>query len=440
MKNQILTEKALSITALAPRGDGVARRDGDGATVHVDRAAPGDVVTARLSRSPDGVLRGDILEILEPGPDRVAPPCPHYAVCGGCTLQHLSRAAQREWKQDLVRAALTRQGVTPRLWRDPVFVAEATRRRATFAALRQQDRVILGYHARRSRRIADIESCMVLDPAIMDLRARLGRFLAPVLKGSRPADVMIQKVGAAVEVVITGPVGQKGAPDLAVREAAAEMAQTLGLARLSWRADVRDTPEILLTLSPVAARFGALAVDLPPGAFLQPSAKGEAALAAAVMEALPETGKGPVADLFAGCGTFAGRMAERAAVDAFESGAAAVEALARAGRAQGLRALRRDLFREPLSRAELARYAALVIDPPRAGAKAQMEAIAQSAVPVVVSVSCNPVTFARDAAILCEGGYAFEHMQIIDQFAFSHHVEMVGVFSREKAFHHGGAG
>lgn len=431
MKNRILIEKALSIDSLAPRGDGVGRA-ADGGAVYVDRAAPGDVVTAKIARAPDGVLRGEILEILTPGPDRAAPPCPHYAVCGGCTLQHISRTAQQNWKETLVRTALARQEVTPARWHDPVFIPEATRRRATFAAFRQKDRVILGYHARRSRRIAEIERCLVLDPAIMDLRARMGAALAPILKDSRPADIMIQKVGAALDVVITGPVGRGGAPDLEVRETAAEMVQALGLARLSWRADARDTPEILLTLSPVVARFGALGVDLPPGAFLQPSAGGEAALAAAVMEALPETGKeeSPCADLFAGCGTFAGRMAARGKVEAFESGAAAVEALARAGKGHGVRALRRDLFREPLSPRELARYAALVIDPPRAGAKAQMESIAQSAVPVVVHVSCNPATFARDTATLCEGGYAFESAQIIDQFAFSHHVEMVGVFSR----------
>ncbi len=426
----------LSIDSLAPRGDGVGRAAEGGeecGTVYVDRAAPGDVVSAKVTSAPDGVLRGEILDILTPGPDRVAPPCPHYAVCGGCTLQHLSRAAQQAWKKEtLVRTALARQGVTPARWLDPVFVPEATRRRATFAAFRQKDRVDLGYHARRSRRISDIEQCQVLDPAIMALRARMGAFLAPILKDSRPADVMVQKIGPATfDVVITGPVGRKGIPDLAVREAAARMLEGIGLSRLSWRADARDMPEILFALSPVVARFGAVAVELPPGAFLQPSAEGEAALVSAVMESLPETPKkGVFADLFAGCGTFAGQMAARGAVDAFESGGAAVEALARAGKAQGVQAFRRDLFREPLSPRELGRYAALVIDPPRAGARTQMEAIAQSAVPVVTSVSCNPMTFARDAAILCEGGYVFERAQIVDQFTFSHHVEMVGVFLR----------
>lgn len=417
----------LSVESLGPRGDGRARMV-DGAVVHIDRAAPGDLVKARVALSADGVLRGEILDILEAGPDRAPPPCPRYEVCGGCTLQQIAPPAQRAWKEGLVRAALARQGVEPSVWHTPVFIPEGTRRRATFAAFQQRDRVILGYHARRSKRISDIESCMVLDPAIMDLRARMGPYLARILQDSRPADVLVQKVGSVLDVVLTGPVGRKGLPDLAVREAAAEMAQELGLARLSWREDVRDAPEPLLSLRPVSARFGALAVDLPPGAFLQPSEAGEAVLAHAVMESLPESGR--FADLFAGCGTFAGRMLERGAVDAFEGDPAAVEALAAAGKGRGAGALRRDLFRAPLSAGELGAYAALVLDPPRAGAREQAREIAKSRVPLVVYVSCNPATFARDAAALCAGGYALESVRIVDQFAFSHHVETVGVFAR----------
>lgn len=422
-----LTAVKLTIESLGPRGDGKATHE-DGRSVYIDRTAPGDVVEARVASAPDGTMRGEVQAILTPGPDRVAPPCPHYDICGGCTLQHLAPAAQRTWKQNLARTAMARQEVEVAHWHKPVFIDEGTRRRATFAVFRQKDRILIGYHARRSRRIAGIQSCMVLDPALMVLRERMAPYLASIFRDSQPSDVSVQKVGSAFDIVLTGPVGRKGSPDLNVREAAAQMAGTLGLARLSWRADARDMPEPLLSLQPVTARFGTLAVDLPPGAFLQPSAQGESALVNAVLSALPE--RGPFADLFAGCGTFTGPMRERGAVDAFECDPGAVEALARAGKGQGVQARRRDLFHAPLSARELECYTAIVMDPPRAGARAQAREIALSHVPIVVSVSCNPATFARDAAILCGGGYRLQSVQIIDQFAFSHHLELVGVFHK----------
>lgn len=419
--------EVVTIESLGSSGDGRAQ-GADGAVAYVDRSVPGDRLEVALARAPDGLMRGEIVAILAPGPDRVAPLCPHYAVCGGCTLQHMARPAQERWKEALVRDALARHGISPRRWDETALIAEGTRRRATFSALLQKDRVVLGYRARRSHRIAAIESCLVLDPVLVALRARMAPFLRDALRDSRPAQVMVQKVGAAFDVVVTGPVGRRGEPDLAVRVAVAAMAHALGLARLSWRPSAYEAPEPLLTLAPVAARFGDLSVALPPGAFLQPSAQGEQALAEAVMAALPA--QGVFADLFSGCGTFAGRMRARGPVDAFESDERAVDCLARAGAGKDVQARRRDLFRDPLGGDSLDRYAAVVVDPPRAGAREQMRALAAGPVPLIVAVSCNPATFARDCAILCAGGYTLERVQIVDQFAFSHHVEMVGVLRR----------
>ena len=412
----------LRIEDLAPLGDGIAP-SGNG-RIYVDRTLPGDRVRARVHKA-GGILRGDLIEVLEASRHRVPPPCPHYDICGGCTLQHAEESFYREWKQGVVRAALARQGVTPAAWRDPVFLPADTRRRATFAAVRKKDRVTLGYFRRRSHAVADIATCLIADPAVMGLRAKLVGPLAALLLDGKPADIFIQRVGGAAEVVITGPVGRKGVPDLQVHEAAAEMAHGLGISRIAWRAQDRDSPEVLLEVTPLIARFGVLDVALPPLAFLQPTTAGEDAIVAAVLAALPDKGK--FADLFAGCGTFTGPMLARGSVDAFENLDSAVRALDKAKGAWPLTAARRDLFRAPL---DGGRYDAVVFDPPRVGAEAQARALAAGGVPKMIGVSCNPVTFARDARILVEGGYRLESVQVIDQFIWSHHAELVGLFTR----------
>jgi 23S rRNA (uracil1939-C5)-methyltransferase len=211
-----------------------------------------------------------------------------------------------------------------------------------------------------------------------------------------------------------------------VHEAIAQLAQKAGVDRISWRPRERDAPEVMLEVRPIVARFGPLAVALPPLAFLQPTKAGEAALVGAVMAALPE--RGIFADLFAGCGTFTGPMLARGPVDAYEAGDAPVRALDKAKATLPLKAVRRDLFRNPLTGAELKRYDAIVFDPPRAGAFAQAKHLAESKVPRLIGVSCNPATFARDARLLVDGGYALESVTVVDQFTWSHHVELVGVF------------
>jgi 23S rRNA (uracil1939-C5)-methyltransferase len=282
--------------------------------------------------------------------------------------------------------------------------------------------------ARRQRQVVAVESCLIADPAIMALQPRLEPLLAPILQEGEPATAFIQTVAGRFEIVITGPVGRHGTPDSAVRDAMAALARALALDRLSWRANLGAVPKALTERGELRVRFGALEVALPPLAFLQPTIGGERALVEAVMAALPVSGN--FADLFAGSGTFTGSMLERGAVDAFESAAASVRALDEAKRGLPLRALQRDLFRDPLRRAEAERYDAMVFDPPRAGAQAQAEALAAAKTPVLVGVSCNPVSFARDARILVDGGYRLESLQVIDQFTWSHHVELVAAFSK----------
>jgi 23S rRNA (uracil1939-C5)-methyltransferase len=426
--------EVLRVDELTPKGEGVgaAKRE----RVYVDRALPGDRITAKLRRDVDGVLRGDVIEIIELSSHRVEAPCPHYALCGSCTLQHASGNFYRNWKSGIVRDALAAKDLAPAVWREPVFLPAGGRRRITFTAEMQGGTVTLGYSRRRQRRVVAIESCLIADPAIMALRPRLAALLAPILQEGKPATAFIQSVGGRYELVITGPVGAQGMPDAAVRDAMTTLADTLAIDRVAWRAHLGDAPEVMTAGRDLRLHLGALDVALPPLGFLQPTAAGEAALVAAVMNALPPAGR--FADLFAGSGTFTGPMLVRGAVDAFENNAATIRmldeaCLTKGGGALPLKAIRRDLYRAPLTRDEAARYDAIVFDPPRAGAEAQARELAAAAVPVLVAVSCNPATFARDARILVDGGYRLGSVQVIDQFTFSHHVELVAAFSKRRA-------
>ncbi|HEX4194931.1 MAG TPA: class I SAM-dependent RNA methyltransferase, partial [Stellaceae bacterium] len=306
-----------------------------------------------------------------------------------------------------------------------------TRRRATFNAHKHNGKVTLGYFRRRTHRVTEIRACLVADPAVMALRDKLAPLLVPIVTEGKDADIFIQMVGGRFELAITGPVGRKGKPDLPVREAIAELALKADINRISWRGrerGERDDIEVMIERNRLIAKFGALDVALPPLAFLQPTASGEAALVEAVMELLPASGK--FADLFAGSGTFSGPMLARGAVDAYESVAPAIRALEKAKGTLPLKAFRRDLDREPLKREEANRYDAIIFDPPRAGAASQAKALAAAKTPVLVAVSCNPATFARDARMLVDGGYRLDSVKVIDQFTWSHHVELVAGFSK----------
>ncbi|MCA0202537.1 MAG: hypothetical protein LCH56_17210, partial [Proteobacteria bacterium] len=240
----------LDIHDLAPLGDGIHRAERE--RVYVDRTLPGDVVEARIQKPSGGIVRADIERIVESSPHRVKAPCPHYDLCGGCTLQHANDDFYRAWKVETVRTALSRQNVEPAAWLDPVFLPEGKRRRVTFAAFKKKNVVTLGYHRRRSHTIADISACLIADAAIMEMRRKLAAALAPILADEKPADIFLQMVGAQFDLAITGAVGKKGRPDLAIYEAAAELAHKLGIARIAWRAKEYNEAEVLVEISPVA--------------------------------------------------------------------------------------------------------------------------------------------------------------------------------------------
>ena len=403
----------LTIHHLGHRGDGVAR--GAEGPVYVPRTLPGEVV--------DGDRDGDRIpepRILEPSPDRVAPPCPHFRRCGGCALQHASDLFVARWKAQGVARTLRQAGLGPSFTGVVTSPANA-RRRAALSGRKTKGGAVVGFHTPRGDDIVAIPECRLLHPDLMAALPALEEITRIAAPRGEEITLHLTRSAAGLDLAI-----ETSKPlDRAATDALAPLAA--GFARIVWDG------EVALQTAPPVLRMAGAPVPLPPGAFLQATASGEAALVARVTEALG--GAGRVVDLFAGCGTFTFPAARTAAVTAVEGAAALTGALAAGARgATGLKpveAVTRDLFRDPLTAGELARFDAAIIDPPRAGAAAQMAELAQSDLSVIAHVSCNPATFARDAAVLAAAGWRMGPVTVVDQFRWSAHVELVAAFTRD---------
>jgi len=415
----------VTVETIGGRGDGVARLDGR--PVYVAGGLPGDRLRVRLGQARGEGFVGRIMETLTPGPGRVSAPCPHYGECGGCALQHVDGELYAAWKSDQVRLALGRRGFEDPPLRPLIRIPAATRRRAGFTAERIGRSIRIGFHARESHRVVDAAGCLVVTPALATVRSRLAEGLHPLLSDGDRLEVTATELAGGVDLLI------KAAHPLTLagRETLATLADAADLTRITWQAG-RMPAEPVVARRPARMTFGAVPVDLPPGAFVQPSAAGEVALVAMVTHALADCGR--IADLYAGCGTFTFPLARGARVHAVEGDGEAIGALGAAARRFGLgdrvTTARRDLAGDPLVEDELARFDGVVFDPPRMGARAQCERLAGSPVPTVVAVSCDPATFARDARILADGGYRLLEVTPIDQFLWSPHVELTAVFRR----------
>ncbi|MEO5621184.1 MAG: class I SAM-dependent RNA methyltransferase [Cypionkella sp.] len=403
----------LTIDRLGHLGDGVAQ--GPEGAIFVPGMLPGEVV--------EGDLQGDQLadfRILTPSVNRIKPPCSHAKTCGGCLMQHASDAFVAEWKQGIVKGALTGQGLDAPF--HPIQTSPPkSRRRATIAARRTKNGALMGFHARASDMLVNVPNCQLLHPDLMATFPGLEALVK--IGGSRSGEVSltVTRSLSGADVMVTG-----GKPlDSALLLELARATEAHGFARLTWNGET-----VALRTAPMQ-RFGKALVSPPPGAFLQATAEGEQALLRAVALAIGPARK--VIDLFAGVGTFSLPLAERAEVHAVESEAPMMAALEKAANnTEGLKRVTvetRDLFRRPLEPDEFKGIEAVVIDPPRAGAEAQMATLAQSKVPVIASVSCNPISFARDAKLLIAGGYHLDWVQVVDQFRWSAHVELVARFS-----------
>jgi 23S rRNA (uracil1939-C5)-methyltransferase len=354
------------------------------------------------------------------------PPCPHFGDCGGCVLQHWHDEAYIAWKTEQLGTALRRAGFADAALAAPARTAPGERRRMDFAARRAGGRIVLGLHRQRSEEVADLTECHVLHPALTALIAPMRVLVARLRALRREGSIIANLLDSGPDVLLR----TDAVLELADRVALTEFARTHRLPRIAW-AQGNDEPEPVAVLRPPTTSLSGISVTPPPGAFLQASASGEAAIIAAVLDALPA--KGRVAELFAGCGTITFALAQRARVTAWEGDPASVSALRAAANHGGLSGriavTQRDLARQPLQAKELAGFTAVVLDPPFAGAAHQMAQVAAAAVPIVIYVNCNPATLSRDARLLSQGGYHLKSALPIDQFLWSARLESVAVFA-----------
>ncbi|HQZ11395.1 MAG TPA: RNA methyltransferase [Devosia sp.] len=393
------------IESLGQRGEGVA--DVEGRRVFVPFTLPGDI--AEVEAEGD---RGTMVSLVEPGPDRIEPFCPYFTKCGGCLLQHVGPTTYAEFKRGLVEQALRHGGIDAPVL--PVLDARGNgRRRATLHATTSG----AGYMRARSHELLSIATCPILVPALREAAPMIAR-AAGALIGD--CDVLCTATATGIDVAVKSD--KRGLKP----EKLIPLAQRFNLARLSYNG------ETIVQARPPTVTMGRSTVELPATSFLQATAAAEETLARLVVEGIGKAKS--VADLFSGAGPFALRVAEQASVAAFDSDKPAITALQKAVRfTRGLKpvtAATRDLFRDPLAPIELEPFDAIVFDPPRAGAEAQSREIARSKVKTVVAVSCDPRSFTRDATILMSGGYKLDAVTPVDQFAWSPHVELVGVFRK----------
>jgi 23S rRNA (uracil1939-C5)-methyltransferase len=405
----------LEIQRLGAQGDGVAEHEGK--QVFVPLTLPGETVTAEINGD-----RARVIDVIKTSADRVGAKCSHYGECGGCSLQHLADENYLAFKREHVVTALSFQKIDAPV--DPVVaIAPQSRRRAVFAAHRVSSGIVIGFHGRRSHRIVPIADCAVITPGLMELLPKLERVALITAPQKDALTITATETATGFDIALTG-VAKALPADSRLR--AVQVAGEIGFARLSINGDV------VLERAVPSLAAGTAQLMPPPGGFLQACAASEAAMLALVKESVGDARR--IADLFAGSGTFSLPLASSATVHAVESDGPAIASLERAAkRAQGLKPVtieKRDLFRRPLTRDELKRFDAVVIDPPRAGAEAQMQQLATSAVKRVVMVSCNAQTFARDLAIMQKGGWRVTRITPIDQFLWSPHIEIVAQLRR----------
>jgi 23S rRNA (uracil1939-C5)-methyltransferase len=402
----------LLIERLGQHGDGIA--GSQSGPIYVPGALPGEIV--EVDAVPGHPDRRRLVNVQQSSALRIEPICRHFGVCGGCAVQHLTEDSYRSWKRDLVVTALSQAGIDAPV--APLADAHGDgRRRVVFHARRGTHGVLqVGFSAARAHHIVPIDRCPILASSLAGaLNAAWA--VAELLDCARkPLDIQFTATDQGLDVDIRGS-GPLTAPTMA---ALADVAQRFNFARLTRHG------ELIAQMRTPSLRMGAATVPLPPGAFLQATAQGEAVLSRLVVDFC--TGANQIADLFAGVGTFALRLAAQARVVAFDADESAIHALQRAATTAGLKPLqaeRRDLFKAPLSAAELKRFDAVVFDPPRQGAQAQSREIAAGSVPTVVAISCSPGTFARDMRHLLNGGYQLVSVIPVDQFRYSAHVEIV---------------
>jgi 23S rRNA (uracil1939-C5)-methyltransferase len=416
----------VTIAEIGAQGDGIGRSGG--ARVFLPVALPGERWRVRLAaRRADGFIATPIAPLDRTA--RAQAPCPHFRTCGGCQLQHLPAADYAAWQREAVILALARRGLEGIEVSAPKVTPPASRRRVRLAFRLCPGGIALGFRVRSGHALVDVAECPVARPEIVALLPALRGLLAGLAMARRGGELQVTASDSGLDLLLT----VAAAPGLAEREALADFAARHDIARLAWRPAAGTSAEPIAARRPVRVDFAGVSVQLPTGAFLQATGFAEGAIRTAVIEAIGDARR--IADAFGGCGTLglplaaAGRLVLALDADA-PMLTAARNAARRAGFGERLTIECRDLERAPLVGPALERLDVMILDPPRAGARAQTTALAASRVPRVAMVSCNPATFARDARTLVDGGYRLLWVQPIDAFLWSSQIELVGAFTR----------
>jgi 23S rRNA (uracil1939-C5)-methyltransferase len=420
-------EVEVRIEAIGAQGDGLGRSGA--ARVFLPFSLPGERWRARLlARRGDGFVAAPVAALERA--DRPAPPCPHFGTCGGCQLQHLPATDYALWQRQTVVQALARRGLHQVPVAAPRITPPASRRRMRLAFRPYPGGLRLGFRVRAGHALVEIAECPIARPEIMALLPALRELLPRLALARSGGELQITATASGLDLLFTTTLP----PGLAEREELAGFAAREDLARIAWRAALGRPAEPIAGRRPVRVEFAGVPVELPPGAFLQATAFAEEAIRSAVTEAIGDARR--VADLFAGCGPLGLPLAAAGrSVLALDADAPMLAAARRAAHLAGfgdrLTIERRDLEQAPLTGRSLQRLHAVILDPPRAGARAQATALATSGVARIAMVSCNPATFARDARTLVDGGYCLVAVQPIDAFLWSSQIELVGAFARD---------
>jgi 23S rRNA (uracil1939-C5)-methyltransferase len=400
-----------TIHSQATQGDGIAEYDGK--PLYVPEAVKGDELEVEIVSENKKQAVGRIVRIIKPGEGRAEPVCRHYHECGGCAFQHLSDAAYYAVKQQQLIHAVTWAGYDPAVVKPCVQVGQHSRRRVQL----KYEGGKLGFYAKASHAVVALEECPVMEKALWEVVAELSSL---VLGENGEREISLSLLDHGVDMLLSA----KQPPTEEERASLLAFAENADLLRVNWQVGEELLPIVSRRLASI--RLGETDITVPPDTFLQASKAGESAMVEAVLAACK--GRKRVADLYAGCGTYAfSLLAAGHKVEAFEGSGAMVDAMQSAG---GVKATKRDLFKNPLTPQELTKFDAIVMNPPRNGAETQSHQLAASYVKKIVMVSCNPTTFSRDAAILRQGGYRLLSAVAIDQFYWSNHLEVVGVFGR----------
>lgn len=416
------------IVSVGADGDGIGT-DPEGRRLYVPLTVPGDRVTVRPVARRGEARAAEVEAFQERGPDRQDPACLHFGVCGGCTSQHWADSAYLAWKVQRLTDALRRAGYEDPPVAPVVKGAAGTRRRMDLAVRRIQGGMLVGLHRARGTEIVDLTECAVLDSGLFRLIAPLRGLLTGLGAIRREASLVGNLLDSGPDLLLR----TDGALSLTDRTKLIDFARAHGVPRVSWALG-SGPAETVCVLTPPVTTFAGVAVTPPPGAFLQAARAAEAAIVSAVLDGLPrkQTAKSRVLELYAGCGTISFALAARIRVLAVEGDEALVAAchtaINQAGLMGRVEVRRRDLARQPFQVKELAAFSAVVLDPPHAGAAAQMPLIAAAQVGTVVYVSCDPVSLGRDAGMLRAAGYRLEKVTPIDQFLWSARLESVAVF------------